>query len=363
MVLLYFMLHVALFIKDRITEQTYPNGTRTVQITSPTINTDTQHSSQINCGKVMKKPSKPLAMASVFSRRCASSLATAVSGDGVQIAWQRYSPKNAMPHAPPLLLVHGFACGKDDWGALIKMLGSKTKREVLSFDHRGVGESDSPSGAYSVDQMAMDAAAVLDASGSPSAHVLGISLGGMIAQSLALQQRRSHVRSLVLGCTTHGGREATPPPSSFLSLCASWAAGGGLSDASDDPNESELVPQFMKFMLPEATSAERLDHYREYFVKHTRRSHAGLQGQLAAMGRFNTTDQLKALGTETPTLVLCGSEDAVMPLANSKSLNARIPGSQLLVHQGAGHFWWAHDPVYVVSEVARFLQRVDDRSS
>ena len=44
------------------------------------------------------------------------------------------------------------------------------------------------------------------------------------------------------------------------------AAGGGLSDASDDPNESELVPQFMKFMLPEATSAERLDHYREYFV-------------------------------------------------------------------------------------------------
>ena len=296
--------------------------------------------------------------------------ARAISSDGVGIAWQQYTPKGlAEDSRPPLLLVQGFACGKDDWGALTKMLASKSKRTVITFDHRGIGESDVPAGPYAVTDLAADALAVLDAAAAPKAHVLGISLGGMVAQSLALDQP-ARVRSLVLGCTTHGGREATPPPRGFMELCAAWSAEGDTATgtgigvtAPDDPNASPLVPEFIRFMLPPTTSAERLEHYREYFAKYTRRSRTGLRGQLAAMGRFNTTKRLAELGQATPTLVLCGSEDAVMPLANSESLHARTPNSRLLVTHGAGHFWWAHDPVYVVSEVAKFLQDAEHMQS
>ena len=76
------------------------------------------------------------------------------------VSWQRYSPKNLTEGArPPLLLVQGFACGKDDWGALTKMLASKAKRDVLTFDHRGIGASDVPEGPYAVNELAADALA------------------------------------------------------------------------------------------------------------------------------------------------------------------------------------------------------------
>ena len=79
----------------------------------------------------------------------------------------------------PLLLVQGFACGKDDWGSLIKLVASKSKREVLTFDNRGIGGSIAPEAPYTVDAMAEDALSVVDAAGVDTFHVMGISLGGI----------------------------------------------------------------------------------------------------------------------------------------------------------------------------------------
>ena len=203
--------------------------------------------------------------------------------------------------------------------------------------------------------MAADALQVLDSAEVASAHVLGISLGGMIAQEMALA-RPERVRGLVLGCTTHGGRDAHAIPEVFVHLCMSWAA-------EADPNASALLDDFIGCMLPAEVAATPagatlVAHFKEAF-QHTRRSSTGLLGQVAAMGRFNSTKRLEALGRHR-TMVIAGERDAVVPPANSASLHARIPAAELELRQDAGHFFWAHKPAEVSSLLAAFLERCDE---
>ena len=110
----------------------------------------------------------------------------------VRIAWRRVTPKVVAPGAVPLLLVQGFGCGHADWGALPKALASRSKREVLSFDHRGLGESDAPVGPYTMAELASDALGVLDEAKVPKATLLGISLGGtaVLGSARSLPARR-----------------------------------------------------------------------------------------------------------------------------------------------------------------------------
>ena len=274
---------------------------------------------------------------------------------GGDIAWQRFTPKHVKPGTAPLLLIHGFACGKEDWGAVPRIVGTKAQREVISFDNRGIGHSTHPSGSYSVEQMTNDACGVLHAAGVDKACVLGISLGGMIAQKLALDHPE-RVCSLIIGCSSHGGREATPLPAAFLELCQSWAAHA-------EPNESTLISDFMKLMLPAAfldtPAGQKLFVKFEQAFLSTRRTSSGLQGQFAAMGRFNSTKRLAEL--RVPTLIVSGSEDVVVLPSNSHSLAQRIPDAQLQVWQGAGHFWWAHRPVDAAEMLAQFLMESDDK--
>jgi pimeloyl-ACP methyl ester carboxylesterase len=286
----------------------------------------------------------------------ARSLATTTT-DGTHIHWQRVTPRRGVaPDTLPLLLVHGFACGSEDWGSLPRALATKSQREVLTFDNRGVGKSSAPPGPYTVDMLAADALHVLDQAEVPRAHVLGISLGGMIAQTLALAQPE-RVHGLILGCTTHGGREATPVPEAFISLAAAWVA-----EETADANESPSVDDFLGWMLPadvvaQPSGAQLLEHLKHYF-KQTPRTHAGLQGQLAAMGRFNSTKRLADLARHR-CLVVAGTLDEVMPPPNAASLHRRIPGAQLELRDGAGHFFWAHQPAECSAMLARFCDEAD----
>lgn len=85
-------------------------------------------------------------------------------------------PRVVIPQATPLLLIHGFACGKDDWGTAPRIVATRSRREIITFDNRGIGESDAPSGPYRMDVLAEDAQRVLDDAKVPSACVLSISL-------------------------------------------------------------------------------------------------------------------------------------------------------------------------------------------
>ena len=212
------------------------------------------------------------------------------------IAWQKHTPKVVSPQSVPLLLIHGFGCGRDDWGALTHIVASKSKREVISFDNRGIGSSDASKGPYTVEMMAADALSVIEAASFQKVDVLGISLGGMIAQEFALKYPE-RTNGLVLGCTTHGGRHATPVPDSFISICAAFAG-------ADDPNTSPVVDDFLAQSLPADCSRSAFFEKLKSRFSQTPRTARGLQGQLGAMSRFNVASQL---GTLTcPTLVVAG---------------------------------------------------------
>ena len=129
----------------------------------------------------------------------------------MNIAWE------STGEGPPLLLIQGLGYGRWGWDPIVP--GLAARHRVVSFDNRGIGESDKPEGPYTAAQMAGDALQVLDEAGIERAHVLGASLGGMIAQELAVAAPE-RVDRLVLCCTTPGGPNAVPMPEVTLRLFA-----------------------------------------------------------------------------------------------------------------------------------------------
>src|SRR5215212_7863258 len=118
--------------------------------------------------------------------------------EGIHLWWEEDGAGD------PLLLIMGLGATLEWWARLRPSLTARCR--TILFDNRGVGRSDVPAGPYSIPAMADDAAAVLDAAGVGSAHVFGLSMGGYIAQELILRHP-GRVRSLILACTSCGGRE------------------------------------------------------------------------------------------------------------------------------------------------------------
>ena len=127
----------------------------------------------------------------------------------MKIAWERHG-KGA-----PLLLIHGLGYARWGWEPVVEPLARSF--DVILFDNRGVGESDAPPGPYTAAELADDAVQVLDEAGVERAHVVGTSLGGMVAQELALGHPE-RVERLVLACTTPGGPQAFPMPQRSVDL-------------------------------------------------------------------------------------------------------------------------------------------------
>ena len=133
---------------------------------------------------------------------------------GTRIYWEERGAGD------PLLLIMGLGYTSEMWYRMAPLLSARYR--TILYDNRGVGRSDAPEGPYPIATMADDAAAVLDAAGVDRAHVFGVSLGGMIAQELALRYP-APVRSLVLGCTHCGGAQAVPPSEEARKVLAARA--------------------------------------------------------------------------------------------------------------------------------------------
>ena len=244
----------------------------------------------------------------------------------------------------PLLLIMGLGAHANSWEMQIPDFSREHK--VIAFDNRGAGRSDKPSQPYTMPQMADDAAGLLDALGIGSAHVYGMSMGGMIAQELAL--RHPHrVRTLVLGGTMAGlanGIVAGPE------LLQRWASNALL------PLE-QAVEAGLHFLYSEefiAANKERLVK-RALEMAPLMAPFDSLQRQFMAVARFNAYDRLQEI--RVPTLIITGTHDKIVPAANSRILAERIPGARLVELAGAGHGFLAEKAAEANAAVLNFLRR------
>ena len=244
----------------------------------------------------------------------------------------------------PVLLIMGLGSNAYGWHRTIPWLSEQY--QAIAFDNRGTGRSDVPRGPYTVAQMADDAATVLDAAGHDRAHVIGASLGGMIAQRLAIAHPR-RLRSLMLVCTTPGGPQATR---------ASGEVTTALTQTAEDP--SAAYRRNAWFLYGADTRTNHPERIEEDLAARTKipTKGTGYFGQLQAAMQHDAWDELPAIAV--PTLVVHGDADLLIPTANGKRLAERIPGARLVLIPGAGHMLQADGGATFRDAVLGFLASV-----
>jgi 3-oxoadipate enol-lactonase len=232
---------------------------------------------------------------------------------------------------PAVLLISGQAMTLDSWWRTAPELSRSFR--VLMFDNRDIGRSSHWPWPYVVAQMAEDAVAVLDAAGVERAHVYGLSLGGMVAQELALRYP-DRVLALVLGATTAGGPEAVlarPEPLTFFVRVGAMA-----------PEEAEWAAVPYNYGLrTRREHGERIAQDIARRVEHETNPLAYLH-QMGAAASHNAAGRLRSV--RAPTLVVHGAEDTVMPPRNAELLARAIPDAELRLWPGAGHLYITDEP-------------------
>lgn len=254
--------------------------------------------------------------------------------DGTQLYWEQSGS------GEPLLLIQGLGWSADMWHAIVPML--EQSHRVIRYDGRGIGRSEVPAGPYSIERMADDAVAVLAAAGVDKAHVLGVSLGGIVAQEVALRHA-DVVLSLILGCTHPGGAETVWPEPEVLE---SLRARTGM------PFE-EAVKVSIDYAYAPGTSAAiiQADLDRRIALP---TSAEGYTAQLTGgLGYQGTLPRLKELGV--PALIFTGDVDQLVPAVNSTTLLEAVPDGRLVVFPGAGHVVFSERPNEVAEAVLAFL--------
>ncbi len=247
---------------------------------------------------------------------------------------------------PPLLTIMGFSGQASSWSErFLELLRSHF--QIVRFSNRGTGLTDRPQVQYSVPMMADDAAGLLRELGVGKAHVLGISMGGMIAQELVLNHPQ-RVQGLVLGCTTPGWSHGVPPSQEIMALLM---PAPGLS----------LEEQFRK-AWPAIVTPEFVEREREFLEEMLRIGLVNvttmdtLMRQAAAIQGFDAYDRLPEI--QTPTLIIHGDKDKLVPPQNGDILRERIPGSTLRTVSGAGHMFFWERPAESAAAIVEFLSSV-----
>jgi len=251
---------------------------------------------------------------------------------GVRIAYDVHGD------GEPLLMIMGLGYGRWGWDPVVEPLA--TRYRVITFDNRGYGDSDVPPGPYTTAQMAGDALAVLDAAGAERAHVVGGSLGGAVAQELALRHGR-RVEKLVLIATMSGISNMHPIPAPTLQLMAEAPA----------LEPAVAVRRFVENALepePEPALVDRIIAIRTEKPPDP----AGWAAQAGIWATFDAWEELPSV--EAPTLVVQGEGDVVVDPRNAALLAERIPSAELRMVPGGHLFFW-NRPDELVSLLAEFL--------
>lgn len=245
----------------------------------------------------------------------------------------------------PLLMIMGLSGTRQAWYRLLPHLTDHT--ECLTFDNRGVGESSPIEGRLSMDDMVGDALSVLDEHGHASAHVLGVSMGGMVAQHVALDQRE-RVRSLILACTSAVGRSGLPP---WRLLTAT-----ALRPVVGVTRTAPLLAPALYSRRTRERHPERMREDLDMRLKDATSVHTSVAQMLAISGH-DTRKRLHELDGLGVT-VIHGEEDALMPFRHGRDLAAAIPGSRLVAIPHCGHLLTTDAEDEAAEAVLGHLRRV-----
>ena len=250
----------------------------------------------------------------------------------------------------PVLLIQGLGYPSGMWFLQIPRLSRYFR--TITFDNRGVGRSDKPDEEYSIGLMASDAAELLQAMGIEKAHVIGVSMGGYIAQEMALQHPDT-VDRLVLLATTCGGPEYLEltkdlwnetaalrglPPDEMIRRGMALAAAPGFAQ-----KHPELI---------ERSVGIRLENLQPLFA---------FNRQAAAAYQFSSKERAHLI--RHPTLILAGAEDRVMPFQLTKVLAETIPGATFTVYPDTGHLIFLERAQEINLAILKFLRGENEEDS
>jgi 3-oxoadipate enol-lactonase len=235
---------------------------------------------------------------------------------------------------PPLLAIMGMSGTKVHWGQPF-LESLRRDFELVVYDHRGVGASSRLDGPLTIAQLAHDAALLLDALELDSAHVLGISMGGMVAQELALASPEK-IRTLTLGCTYCGGEGSALASQDVMSRLAEAMMSGDRQRAIRTAWEVNVSPAF-------AADDDAFARFLDLGL-HNAVPVDVIMAQMQAIMGHNTAARLPSIAL--PTQVIHGTVDQMLPLENARQIAALIPDARLEIFDDVGHlfFWERPEP-------------------
>ena len=244
----------------------------------------------------------------------------------------------------PIVMIHGAQGDQSMFAGMASAFAASYR--VLTFDQRGSGLSEKPDIPYSIAMLADDTAALMDHVGMASAHIIGVSMGGMIAQEFALRHP-DNVRSLVLGCTTPGGANSIRLGGDALNSAYSTKPmtpeerGKALAEAAFTKGYIERHPEIVTSMI-EARRNRPIDT-------------AAFPHRMKAAMEHDTYDRLSQI--RCPTLVITGKDDALISWENSRLLAEHIKDAEQVILEPAGHCFWLEQPEQSRDAIAGFLSR------
>ena len=265
------------------------------------------------------------------------------SSNGIEIHYESHGS------GEPLILISGL--GYDLWIWHQMVAGLAENYQVITFDNRGAGQSDKPSGAYSAKMLAEDTAGLIEALGFEQAAVYGHSMGGLVAQALVID-RPELVSRLILSAVSFGGPNEIPVTAEAMAI---------LADPNLDPLERlrqgilvatapgfgdknpEFIQEWMNHRIQNPIMPEQ---YQSQFS-------VGLELKMASV---EDSFQPKLRDVETPTLILFGEFDNVVPAANAGLLANELPISTIEILPNSGHIYMFEVPDIAVDVVTKFLK-------
>jgi pimeloyl-ACP methyl ester carboxylesterase len=269
--------------------------------------------------------------------------------DDAWLAWRAVGPHEPGAPGEPVLMIMGLSGSALGWWRLVPHV-SRRHRAVV-YDNRGTGSSDPVRGPLTMRGMVADALAVLDAAGIERAHVIGASMGGMIAQHLALEHP-DRVASLVLACTTAYTDRTSPPWRLLLSAVLRPVLGA-----------QRITPVLAGALYADATIHEQPERIEEDMAMRLVDPTPALTtyAQLAAIAGHDTRHRLGELA-DIPTTVIHGDQDRTQPLERGRELADLIPGARLEVVP-AGHLFVTDAEAESVDALDRHLAAVAGRAA